>query len=89
MIPLLTEKGKVVTLGSRAGKMSFAKIKNEDLKKRWTKPDITKEEITQLLEEFLQGVGDGSYEQKGWPKWGYGISKLGINVFHSALARYP
>ncbi len=27
--------------------------------------------------------------EKGWPKWGYGVSKLGINVFHHALARYP
>jgi NAD(P)-dependent dehydrogenase (short-subunit alcohol dehydrogenase family) len=78
-----------VTLGSTAGKMAFGKISNEELRQRWQKKDITKGDITELMEEFIQNVADGNYADKGWPKWGYGISKLGIDVFHQALARYP
>ena len=84
----MTEKGKVVTLGSTAGKMTFAKITNEDLKQRWQKKGISKEEVFQLVQEFEQGVADSNYQDKGWPKWGYGVSKLGIDVWHAALANY-
>lgn len=70
--------------------MAFNKITNEDLKKRWSKEDITKEEIEKLLTEFVDAVSEGTYADKGWPKWGYGISKLGIDVYHpTVLARNP
>ena len=31
----------------------------------------------------------GDYLEKGWPKWGYAISKLCINMFARVLADYP
>lgn len=43
MIPVLSEKGKVVTLGSTAGRMAFNKITNDDLKKRWRKEGISRQ----------------------------------------------
>ncbi len=87
MLPLLGEKGKIVTLGSTAGKMSFAKISNEELKNKWRKADLSKEELFNLVHQFEAGVANNTYEQEGWPKWSYGISKLAINVYHSILAR--
>ena len=41
-----------------------------------------------MVQEFEQGVIDNNFQEKGWPKWGYGVSKLGINTWHSALANY-
>ena len=70
------------------GPMTFKKITNEELKKRWSKENITKEEIVELVKEFEKAVAEGNFKEKGWPEWGYGISKLDINVFHSALSRY-
>ena len=52
MIPLLANKGKVVTLGSNAGPMSFKKITNEELKQRWQKKAILKDDIIKLVQEF-------------------------------------
>ena len=52
MLPLLAEKGKVVTLGSMAGPMTFNKMTNEDLKQRWQKKDITKDDVLKLVLEF-------------------------------------
>ena len=40
------------------------------------------------MKEFENDVANGTYEQKGWPKWSYGVSKLGINVYHSILGKY-
>lgn len=32
-------------------------------------------------------VANNTYVEDGWPKWGYGISKLGINLYHPILGR--
>ena len=66
--------------------MTHKKITNQELQQRWAKKGITKEEIVNLMKEYEQGVADGNFEEKGWPKWGYGVSKLGIDVWTSALA---
>jgi hypothetical protein len=40
-----------------------------------------------LIEEFKTGIVNNNYEEKGFPKWIYGISKLGINIYTSILAK--
>ena len=52
LLPLLAEKGKVVTLGSMVGPMTHKRISNEELKKRWSKAGITKDEVVNLIKEF-------------------------------------
>jgi short-subunit dehydrogenase len=42
ILPLLSNNGKIVTLGSMAGKMSFNRIKNEEIQKRFKNPELTK-----------------------------------------------
>ena len=86
MLPVLSDKGKIVTLGSMAGPMSFKKITNEDIKQRFQSPELTKEGLMQLVKEFEVGVAENNYAEKGWPKWGYGISKLVINTFARVFA---
>jgi len=49
MIPVLAEKGKIVTLGSTAGRMVFNKITSEELKNRWRKEGISRQEIFDLV----------------------------------------
>lgn len=39
------------------------------------------------MDDFLTGVQEGNYTEKGWPKWTYGVSKIGINHFASVLSR--
>ena len=52
ILPILSHNGKIVTLGSTAGRMSFHKITNEELKNKFTKPNITREELFGLVKEF-------------------------------------
>jgi carbonyl reductase 1 len=40
-----------------------------------------------LLHEFEEGVANNTYAEQGWPKWSYGVSKLGINLFHPIIGR--
>ena len=68
--------------------MTHKKITNQELQQRWAKKGITRDEVFNLMKEYQQGVADGNYQEKGWPKWGYGVSKLGINVWTSVLANY-
>ena len=42
-----------------------------------------------LAKEFHDDVSRGDYLEKGWPKWGYAMSKLCINMFAKVLADYP
>jgi len=74
-------------LGSTAGVMTFKRITSESIKNRFTKEDITKEELFALAQEFEEGVAKGNYAELGWPKWSYGVSKLVINLYHKVLAR--
>ena len=70
------------------GLVTHKKITNEEIRNRWAKKGITKEKVVKLIEEFQQSIEDGDFEKKGWPKLGYGISKLGINTWTSTLAHH-
>ena len=87
ILPFISNNGKIVTLGSMAGKMSFLRIKNEELQKRFRDPNLKKEELVKLIEEFKDAIVCNQVEERGWPKWTYGVSKLGINLFCSILGK--
>lgn len=36
--------------------------------------------------DFIEGVRNGNYDKKGWPKSCYGVSKIGINHFAQILS---
>ena len=40
------------------------------------------------MKDFSDGVKEGNYEERGWPKWIYGMSKVGINFYAKVLANY-
>jgi NAD(P)-dependent dehydrogenase (short-subunit alcohol dehydrogenase family) len=48
---------------------------------------LTKEQLVALLTEFKDAISANQVEERGWPKWIYGISKLGINIFCNILSK--
>lgn len=40
------------------------------------------------MNEFIVGVKEGNYAQKGWAKSCYGTSKIGINHYARVLSHY-
>ena len=87
ILPLLSDNGKIVTVGSTAGRMSFLKIKSEEIQNRFKNPNLTKEQLVALLAEFKDAISANQVEERGWPKWIYGTSKLGINIFCNILSK--
>lgn len=55
-IPLLNENGKIITVGSSAGKTKY--LKSEELKKRFLNSHITREDVFALAKEFYDEVGN-------------------------------
>jgi len=87
MLPLINEKGKIVTIGSSAGKLRI--VPSEAIRKRFDDPNITREQLFELAKEFQQVVRDDKLDETVWPKSGYGISKLLINIYSRILAKNP
>jgi hypothetical protein len=59
---LLSDNGKIVTVGSMAGRMSFLRIKSEEIQNRFKNPNLTKEELVALLAEFKDAIAANQVE---------------------------
>ncbi|WP_421725543.1 SDR family NAD(P)-dependent oxidoreductase [Bauldia sp.] len=80
LVDLIPDGGTVVMVSSGAGELTgFAPT----LRRRFLDPDLDRAALDDLMAQFVETVGDGSYEQVGWPGSAYKVSKAGLN----ALAR--
>jgi len=43
--------------------------------------------LNQLVTEFKDAISANQVEERGWAKWIYGISKLGINIYTTILSQ--
>eukprot|EP00871_Galdieria_phlegrea_P004088 jgi/Galph1/4680/GphlegSOOS_G3357.1 len=82
--PLFREGARIVNVSSRAGK--FSRL-SPSLREQFFRPDLTLDELSTLMNSFVESVKDGTYEQKGWPKQTYGVSKMGVTIMTRILAR--
>lgn len=75
---------RVVNISSRAGNLGI--FKEQALRQRFERAS-TKADVLQLMDEFVESVGDGTCRQKGWPETMYGVSKAGTSAYTRVLAR--
>ena len=78
MIPLIKENGKIITVGSQAGKISKL---SKELQERILDKSLTKEGLDKIAEEFFIAMKEKTLEKAGFPNSMYGMSKVFINVF--------
>jgi len=76
--PLIRPHGRVVNVSSFIGKLSI--LKSPQLLQQFTNPNLTVQEIDNLLNKFIEAVKNNTYKQEGWPSTCYGISKLALNA---------
>lgn len=81
LYPLLKPHARVVHVSSSAGRLSL--IPSESLKKRLSDPNLTEEELDNLMRDFVKAAEAGNHLEKGWANSTYVVSKVGV----SALAR--
>ncbi|KAI4792071.1 hypothetical protein KUCAC02_033628 [Chaenocephalus aceratus] len=58
-----------------------------DLQQRFRSDDISEEELTGLMEQFVDLAKKGEHEKGGWANTAYGTSKTGLTVLSMIHAR--
>ena len=82
-LPLLKPTGRIVNLGSMAGKLNKY---SEEVRNRFL-ASKTEEDVTKIMKEFVSAVEAGKEKDAGFPSAGYAVSKAGIIGGTRALAR--
>jgi len=86
VIPMMSEKGRVVNLSSVAGHLRV--IPSADIQKQFTRETLDIPSIDKILQDYLSAVADGTYTEKGWPKEkSYSVSKVAVTAMTNVLAR--
>lgn len=73
-------------VSSQSGQTSLGKM-SERLRNQLMSDDLTVDELDGLMNQFIKQVGDGSWQQQGWPGNTYGVSKAGMTMLARVLAR--
>ncbi|KAL3880692.1 hypothetical protein ACJMK2_032912 [Sinanodonta woodiana] len=79
LFPLLRPRARVVTLSSRASTWTYCRC-SDVIKDRIRNPNITMEQLKELIREFEESAHSDTLEEKGWVKFAYGVSKIGVRL---------
>lgn len=83
MLEHINDNGKIITVGSSAGKLRV--LKSDKLKEAFADPTLTRSKLFGLAKDFYEAVKDNTWEEKGYPKAGYAMSKLHINLYSTKI----
>lgn len=84
LVPLLSEHASVVMVSSGLGDLSCV---SAALREQFEDPRLARDRLTDLMQQFIQDVSDGTHAANGWPGSAYNVSKVGLNAFTRLLAR--
>ncbi|XP_077585608.1 carbonyl reductase [NADPH] 1 [Stigmatopora nigra] len=85
-LPLIKAGGRVVNVSSFVSVRSLNAC-SPRLQERFRSPDITEEELTGLMEDFVALAKEGQHKVQGWPDTAYGVSKIGVTTLSLIHAR--
>jgi carbonyl reductase 1 len=83
LLPLLPDGGTIVMVSSGMGELAPL---GPALRERFTRPSLTREELTTLMQSFVRDVEAGRHAELGWPSSAYRVSKIGLNALVRILA---
>ncbi|XP_069802220.1 carbonyl reductase [NADPH] 1-like [Dendropsophus ebraccatus] len=86
LLPLIKPNGRVVNVSSMVSPSALAKCSPE-LQEKFRSDTITEEELTKLMEKFVEDAKNGVHQERGWPNTAYGVSKMGVTVLSRIQAR--
>ncbi|XP_022342651.2 carbonyl reductase [NADPH] 1-like isoform X1 [Crassostrea virginica] len=92
LFPLLRPHARVVNVSSMASTFAIKKC-SEEVKSKFLNNKLSVDELTNLMNEFINAAKNGSHERKGYPSSAYGMSKVGVSVLteiqHRLLSADP
>jgi len=83
LFPLLRKQARVVNVSSSAGhllKINGAEPAASELRKRFSDPDATEDQIRELANTFIQLAKEGGHFEAGWPNSTYVVSKVCVSA---------
>ncbi|KAK3591767.1 hypothetical protein CHS0354_019539 [Potamilus streckersoni] len=86
LYPLLRPHARVVNVGSIYSTMAFGRC-SDSLKAKISNPNISMDQLKDLMRDFEAVAKAGTVEENGWPKWAYHVSKIGVRVMSYIQAK--
>jgi NAD(P)-dependent dehydrogenase (short-subunit alcohol dehydrogenase family) len=83
LLPLVPDGGTIVMVSSGMGELAPLA---PALRERFTRPDLTRDELCELMRSFIRDVEAGRHAERGWPSSAYRVSKIGLNALVRILA---
>ena len=84
LLPLIPDRGTIVMVSSGMGELH---VYAPAIRARFANPNLTKEELVALVNEFIADVAAGDHAEKGWPSSAYRVSKAAVVALARVLAR--
>lgn len=78
LFPLLRPNARVVNISSSLGKL--CKLPGSLLRAKFSSDSLSKEELKNLMSQYVEDCKNNVYEENGWPKSCYNMSKIGLNA---------
>lgn len=85
--PFINNNGKIIFIGSLGGSLEI--LKSEKLVNQFLDSNLTMSKLFELAQKYLLDVKNNQFEQEGWPKYPYGISKLFVHFYAKLLSADP
>jgi len=67
--------------------VSLKYIPAKNLRSQFLAPNLTIDELDELINKFIKSVKNNTWNEDGWPKSTYVVSKVGVNMYTRILAR--
>ncbi|KAF5294429.1 hypothetical protein FQA39_LY13414 [Lamprigera yunnana] len=83
--PLLRPNAQVVNMSSVLGHLAY--IPSSTLRSKFSTPDLTIPQLSQLMNDFINDAENGKNVENGWGKSSYIISKVGLSALTNIQQR--
>lgn len=82
--PFLRPHARIVMVSSGVSDISLLE---KHLQERFMSPNVTEDDVVELLDEFLVAAATGNHKENGWPSWPNAVSKMGMNALTRVYAK--
>jgi NAD(P)-dependent dehydrogenase (short-subunit alcohol dehydrogenase family) len=84
LVPSMHSGSRIVMVSSAMGQLSCL---SGELRKQVESPTLTREQLINLMQDFVRSVGDNTAARKGWSSSSYSVSKAGLNMLTRVLSK--
>jgi carbonyl reductase 1 len=90
LLPLMRQNGRIINVSSRVGTIILQEA-SQTLQEKYTSPTLTKDQLDQLVEDFISAIETNSVERLGYNLKStflvYGVTKAALNALTQVEAR--